>query len=296
MAAEDDVANLGVTGPAGADGRQASLSLSAGGARSIHALLSASQSFLAAVQFLTRIPVRPQWLVASEWQAATPLSRAMMFIPLVGAFIGLATGGVIWLGARVWPPGIAVAIGLAVEALLTGALHEDALADFCDAFGGGWTREDVLRILDDSRVGSYGALGLVLGVLLRYSALVALSPDELVAAAMASAALGRWAMLWALAWLPPIAGRSSLADAAGRQMGPAQVLGGGLLALPALLPLVWIAPACAVAGTMGVVLLAGGLVSYVRRRIGGITGDCLGALCYAAQLLVLLACAAWSHA
>lgn len=251
------------------------------------------QCFLAAVQFLTRVPLPQSWLRPVSGSGGADLGQAAVYFPLVGALIGLATGGVIWLAAHVWPLGVAVLVGLALEALLTGSLHEDALADFCDAFGGGWTRDEVLRILDDSRVGSYGVLGLLLGVLLRYSALAAMPAGEIVAATVAAAVLGRWSMLWAMAMLPPVAGRRSLAHAAGQQLGRWQVARSGLIALPALAPLVWIAPAVALASTLGVVLLAGGLVYYVRRRIGGMTGDCLGALCYAAQVLVLLICVAW---
>ena len=99
------------------------------------------------------------------------------------------------LAGRFWPIGLAVVIGLAFEALLTGAFHEDAVADFCDAFGGGWTRDDILRILKDSRVGSFGALGLILAVALRGGAIATLETDRLIAAVTASAALGRWAIL-----------------------------------------------------------------------------------------------------
>lgn len=251
------------------------------------------QALLAAVQFLTRIPLPQAWLCSEAASGDGDLSQATVYFPLVGALVGLATGGVIWLAAHVWPLGLAVWIGLAGEALLTGALHEDAWADFCDAFGGGWTRDDVLRILADSRLGTYGVLGLLLGVLLRYSALASMPAGQLVAASLAAGALGRWAMLWAMALLPAVAGRRSLALAASRQIGLAQVARGGLIALPALAPLAWIAPLCPLASTLAVVLLAGVFVRYVRRRIGGITGDCLGALCFAGQLLVLLICAGW---
>jgi adenosylcobinamide-GDP ribazoletransferase len=260
------------------------------GARSLLTQQTAWQSWLTAVQFLTRIPVPAAWQRGKNSRQAPALQQAVIYFPLVGTLIGLATGLVIWLGAHLWPLGVAVIVGLAIEALLTGALHEDALADFCDAFGGGSTREDVLRIIDDSRVGSYGALGLMLGVLLRAGALASIEQGHVIAAVMASATLGRWAMLWAMAALPPIAGRQSLAEDAGRQMQTDQVLWGGLLAVPGLLPLAWLSLASTALAIVGVVLLAIAFTAYVRRRIGGITGDCLGCLCYLGQLLVLLCC------
>ncbi len=148
----------------------------------------------------------------------------------------------------------------------------------------------MLRILDDSRVGSYGALGLLLGVLLRAGALASMERGHIIAAVMASATLGRWAILWAMAALPPIAGRQSLAEDAGRQTDTSQVLGGGLLAIPGILPLAWLSLGNAGLAIGGVILLAIGFTAYVRHRIGGITGDCLGCLCYLGQLLVLLCC------
>ena len=270
------------------DGAEAD-SLSAG-ARSVLAQGSAWQCWLAAVLFLTRIPLPASWLPADGSHRAPALHGAAIYFPLVGAMIGLGTGSIIWLAAHLWPLPVAVILGLAFETLLTGALHEDALADFCDAFGGGWTREDVLRILDDSRVGSYGALGLLLGVLLRGGALASLDPGNVLAAVMASATLGRWGMLWAMSALSPIAGRSSLAEGPGREMDFEQVLWGGLLAVPGLLPLAWLSLGRTGLAIAGVVLLAIGFTAYVRRRIGGVTGDCLGCLCYLGQIVVLLCC------
>src|SRR5262249_57362946 len=114
-------------------------------------------AFLGAVGFLTRVPVPAGACVAPD----------PVFFPLVGGLIGLVTGAVIWAASHLWPMPLAVLIGLAAEAVLTGAFHEDAVADCCDGFGGGWSREDVLRIMKDSRIGSFGVLGLALALLLR---------------------------------------------------------------------------------------------------------------------------------
>src|SRR5688572_3686138 len=93
-------------------------------------------TFIAAVQFLTRLPISP----AATAPAA--LHRCPRYFPVVVGRIGGATAGTMALGCRVWPVWLAVLVALAVEAALTGAMHEDAVADFCDAFGGGWTREE----------------------------------------------------------------------------------------------------------------------------------------------------------
>ena len=107
------------------------------------------------MQFLTRIPT-PKVVMDDEAERRKILVRSAAYFPLVGAMIGAMTGATIRLAGHFWPIGLAIVIGLAFEALLTGAFHEDAVADFCDAFGGGSTRDDILRILKDSRIGSYG--------------------------------------------------------------------------------------------------------------------------------------------
>jgi adenosylcobinamide-GDP ribazoletransferase len=245
----------------------------------------------AAVQFLSRLPV-PDRFVAPTAGSGTPLARATIYFPLVGAIIGLISGGFIWIASHFWPLWLAVLLGLALEALVTGALHEDALADCCDALGGGWTRADVLRILDDSRSGAYGVLGLTLGVLLRAGSMASLTADIFLPAVVCSAAVGRWAMVLALAWLAPVPERPSLAHLVGRQRVSGHLLGAALTGLPAVLPLALLWPARFALALVAVVALTAAFVYYLRRRIGGITGDCVGAISYLSQIVVLLCCAA----
>jgi adenosylcobinamide-GDP ribazoletransferase len=247
-------------------------------------------AFLAAVQFLTRLPA-PGGMNRPGADAAL-LGRAVVFFPLVGGLVGALTGVVLWSGGLLWPPAAAVVLGLAFEAVLTGAFHEDAVADCCDAFGGGWSREDVLRILKDSRVGSYGALGLTLAVLLRAACLAALDPAHLVAASAASAGLGRWAAVLVMAAAPPAADRAGLGRDVGGRVGPAALAGATVLAAAAAGWYAMLEPVRLACGAAAVV--AGSLwwAGYVRRRIGGTTGDCLGFACYLGQLLLLLAAVA----
>lgn len=248
-------------------------------------------AFLAAVTFLTRVPVPIRFFPRDE-EPARLLRASVVYFPLVGALIGLATAAVILGAGLLWPAWIAVVIGLAFEALLTGAFHEDAVADFCDAFGGGWTREDVLRILKDSRVGSFGALGLTLAVLLRGSGLAALEPDRLLAATVASAALGRWVVLLVMWLLPPVSERASLTRDVGERLTFGEVLFGTLVAAPAGIAWSVIDPYRAAAAVVCLLLFAPLFVWYIRRRIGGVTGDCLGCACYVGQIIVLLAAVA----
>jgi adenosylcobinamide-GDP ribazoletransferase len=198
----------------------------------------------------------------------------------------------ILMAGRLWPIGLAVVIGLAFEAFLTGAFHEDAVADFCDAFGGGWTRDDILRILKDSRVGSFGALGLGLAVALRGAGIASLATDRLLAAVVASATLGRWAILPAMWALPPVADRESLSRDIGRQIGAKSMALGTALAIPGYAGFALSDPVRAAIAVAVVLAVAACLVRYVRRKLGGINGDSLGFLCYASQVVVLLTAAA----
>jgi adenosylcobinamide-GDP ribazoletransferase len=244
------------------------------------------RDFLAAVRFLTRVPVS----TASD----TPFTAAaLMYCPLVAALIGAAAAGVLWLTSHVWPMGIAVLVTIALEALATGALHEDALADCCDALGGGWTRDDVLRILEDSRIGAFGALGLGLAVALKATALASMPVWLAMPAIVASATLGRWAMVPAVILCPPLEGRSSLAEPLDRASMRRVAPWAALLTVPGVLPLAWLSPIHLLMAIVALTLVAYLFVRTIRRRLGGMTGDCLGCLCMIVQVVVLLACATY---
>jgi adenosylcobinamide-GDP ribazoletransferase len=248
-------------------------------------------AFLTALRFLTRVPVPDRFFPSSEEPAAF-LRASVVYFPLVGSLIGTATAAVILSAERLWGPWLAVVIGLAFEALLTGAFHEDAVADFCDAFGGGWSREDVLRILKDSRVGSFGALGLTLALLLRAGGLAALEREQLLAVVVASAALGRWVILPVMAVLPPVPGRTSLARDVGERLSVRGVVLGGLLTVPGVAAWAVSQPDRFAASLLALLVFVGVFVRYLRQRLGGVTGDCLGCACYVSQILVLLVAAA----
>lgn len=245
---------------------------------------------LMAVQLLTRVPVRPLARLTPE-QARAALRRALGWLPLAGTLVGLVTAGVFVAARQVWPPPVAALVALAVEAWLTGALHEDAVADFCDAFGGGARGEEARRILKDSRVGSYGALGLVLLVGLRAAATAALPPGIAVAAIVGAATMGRWWAVGLLALCPP----APIGPGLGKDIGGLPRDGmalATLTALPGLAAAALLLPVALLVALATAALMLPWLARFLRRRIGGSTGDCLGFAAYLGQLALLLAAAA----
>ena len=179
---------------------------------------------LLAVQFLTRVPV-PFVSRLSEEVVRVGLSRAVAWFPLVGALIGAVTAGTVLLAEQVWPRVVAVIIALIVEARLTGAFHEDAVADFCDGVGGGRDPAHTRQIMKDSRIGTYGALGLTLAVALRAVLTGLLDPAVLVFAIIAAAAFARLLAVIVMAIVPAIALPSGSSAARGASSPDASAAG-----------------------------------------------------------------------
>lgn len=249
---------------------------------------------LLAIQFLTRLPVS-RWIPPLDpSRLRIGLAGAVIWFPLVGGLVGVMDAAVLAAAETLWPRVVAVVLMLMVEARLTGAFHEDAVADFCDGMGGGRTPERIREIMKDSRIGTYGALGLVLAVGLRGALLIAVPTALLLPALLASAALGRWLAVLAMATIPPLRQGESLVKGIGQQPAAAVALLAGLPALPFLLPLGLNEP-LRLGGALGLSCL---FLVWLRaaslRRLGGVSGDCLGFAVYAGQLIVLLcSVAAW---
>ena len=247
------------------------------------------RAFFAAVQFLTRIPV-PGGRDREAAAFAQDLRRGLAAFPLVGAGIGAFTAAVLWVFAHLLPFPVAVIAALAVEAILTGAFHEDAVADFCDAFGGGWTKDDVLRILKDSRVGSFGVMGLMLAVALRATGLMVLgSVGPAAAALIVSGALGRLVVVALMALVPPVAAREGLSKDIGQDATWATVSLATLLIAPVLMFAASRDATALVIALFCLVVFVLWFRSYLLSRIGGVTGDCLGFAAYVGIVVTTLA-------
>jgi adenosylcobinamide-GDP ribazoletransferase len=231
-------------------------------------LPSPLRRFFIAVQFLTRLPV-PRSVGNSEDE----LGKAAAFFPLVGVIVGGCTALVFVLLERVLPLPVAVVGSIIFAAFLTNGFHEDGLADAFDGFGGGWTKERVVEIMHDSRIGTYGTLALVFLILSKLSLLSSLPPAQIWRWFIVGHTAARWTTLPLCAWLP-YAGAARQGKLVAKQVGALEIIVGTLTLLLVLLLLSWQAAVIAFLVTAAVTLLSG---LYFRARLLGITGDCLGA-------------------
>jgi adenosylcobinamide-GDP ribazoletransferase len=251
------------------------------------ALVAPVRLLCVALSFLTRVPC-PRWV----GHDAGDLARSMPYFPVVGIIVG-GWAGALYAGAHaLWPAPVAVTLAIVGAIWATGALHEDALADVADGFGGGWTREQVLSIMKDSRVGSYGALALVAAIAARLVALLAIADAgawAVVRTLIAAHALARWSSL-PLLWRHPYArAEGGTGTAFASEVTFARVAGGSLVAFAAAGIVLRERAAIAVPAAMLIVWLSG---RFYRRRIGGVTGDCLGATVVLVEVATYLVAAA----
>jgi adenosylcobinamide-GDP ribazoletransferase len=247
--------------------------------------------FFVATQFLTRLPTPALADFQTDW-----LSQSARYFPLVGALVGMINVAVWWLAHRWLPAGVAVGLMLAASMLVTGAFHEDGLADTCDGMGAGGSKERILAVMKDSRIGAFGAIGLFLVLGLKWATLTALPAGLFPLLVVSAHMVSRWcamALIWRLPYVRDDDGKSKpFAD----RLSGADWLLGGTIGAAALIPVAWwsvrqwgvvdpavlgIAAGCSAAVTA----LA---AAYFRRRIGGYTGDCLGAVQQIAEIAFLI--------
>ncbi len=242
--------------------------------------------FLIALTFLTRIPSP----VAIDF-TTTALNQSARYFPLVGVLVGAAGAVTLALAAVCLPVPVAVLLAMMATLLITGAFHEDGLADTFDGMGGGQTRDQVLAIMKDSRLGTYGTIALCMALALKAALLMALPVSEAVIALLSGLGISRWLAIsylldlrfvleWHLSKVKPLAQQLD-----SREFAFASVTGLGLC-------LMMIATA-GIMATLVALLLLGGFRwwfgRYLVRRLGGFTGDCLGASQQISEVLIYLA-------
>jgi len=239
---------------------------------------------LATVMFFTRIPVT--W---SKFSDETPdLARASWAFTVAGFIIGLLSGLIgdifliLGLGSL-----LSSIIAIAFSIFITGALHEDGLADVADGFGGGVSSENIIEIMRDSRLGTYGVIALLLGLLMRIGVVISLVELGYSLAVVLSVgfASGKLAILYTRAWFNP----SDLANL-GQSLGPIPSI--NLVVATAVwgIPVLIFFP---ILGSLLGVIIVSFLIYLVgfksEQKLGGITGDILGAIAFSSEILLLLA-------
>jgi adenosylcobinamide-GDP ribazoletransferase len=248
--------------------------------------------FRLAAAFLTRLPVDD---ASDDDTPPTDLAHAMWLFPVVG--VGIGGVGAIALALLAWaniPPAVAATLAIGITIWLTGALHEDGLADLADGFGGGRAREQKLDIMRDSQLGTYGVLSLAVITVAKIAALASIAAVDIGAAAGALIAAAAWSRAMfapIMRWLPP-ARDDGLGALAGTPNEGETWKG---LALGALLAaLMLITPA---GGGVIIILAAGGAGAFAvgwlaLRQIDGYTGDVLGGVQQAAEAAMLIVASA----
>ena len=239
--------------------------------------------WLVALSFFTHLPVQ-----VTDFKEAD-LNHAAKYFPLVGILVGLIAAAIYGLAILVWPLQLAVLASMAATIWLTGAFHEDGLADAADGLGGGWEKQQVLTIMQDSRLGSFGAIALFMVLLAKFEALSHSSAPLLPGIMLAGHALSRFAAVLVIY-------TQTYVRTDGKSKPLATQLSRGEMALAGLFGL---APLALLGYKVLLAMLPVALVWFwfsnkLKKRLGGYTGDCLGAMQQLTEVAFYLGLLAWS--
>ncbi len=227
--------------------------------------------FLTALMFYTRIPV-PKWVPWSE----EILNRSTRYLPLVGLLVGGIGSGVFAGLQQLFPVHLSLILSMLATIFVTGAFHEDGFADFCDGFGGGYTREKILTIMKDSRIGTYGSIGLTGMLATKFAGLISLTPETIPFALLSGHAFSRLMpviVIFTSSYSRDDA--TSKTKPVGKRSKSSDLLIAIALGLAPLSLFPWQIAATAVPVCL---LIYRVFKRYLEKKIGGYTGDCLGAL------------------
>ena len=253
--------------------------------------------FFLALAFLTRLPV-PHYADFKE----SDLNHSAKFFPLIGTIVGFVGALSFYMASTVFPPALAVIMSMAATIYLTGGFHEDGLADSADGLGGGIGRERILTIMQDSRLGTYGVLALIIMLFAKFQAINALNPAVIPAILMVSHALSRLSAIWIMATLKYVKAEGKTKPLAtgiyGKDLLLANILG--------LMPLIIFIGYLNKANHSWLSILQFLLLTFlpmiisilwwrakIKKYLGGYTGDTLGAMQQIIELIFYLGVVAW---
>lgn len=243
-------------------------------------------SFLAALRFLTIIPLPGRHEVSPE-----AVGRSIVYFPLVGVIIGLILAGLNWLLGRLLPSALVNVLLVVALAAISGALHLDGFIDTCDGMVGGKTVEERWRVMEDSRVGSFGIIGVCLLLLVKYVSLNAVPDGWLMPTLVLMPVVSRWAMVYAV-FTHPYAKPSGLGTvfkqgASWRRFTIATVI---TLAVAIILARL---NGFVIMVAIWVIVVA--MAAYLKGKLGGLTGDTYGAINEVSEVLVLILVCLLAH-
>jgi len=245
------------------------------------------QIFFTALMFYTRIPC-PSWVDHDEHY----ISLSTRYLPFVGWIVGGVYAGFVILANSICAPLISVILGMIVGVLLTGVFHEDGFADVCDGFGGGWTKENILAIMKDSRVGTYGVIGLILLVALKISVtreLLHVDNTSFLLIIISSHTLSRMMPVIVIAFLRYVRDdKQAKAKPVAKGVGLTSFFIAALFTIIPILLLAWHAGGLILLDIIPVLAITFFLGQYFKKWIGGYTGDCLGAVQQVTEVTFLL--------
>jgi adenosylcobinamide-GDP ribazoletransferase len=244
-------------------------------------------SFIAALRFLTII--RLGWLREST---ADELKRSAGYFPLVGLLIGLMLAGLNWLLGFVLPQAVVNVLLIVASVLITGALHLDGFLDTCDGLGGHGTPEERWRIMDDSRAGGFGVIGIATLLLTKYVTLNSIPTHLLTATLVFMPVVSRWAMVYAI-FAYPYAKPAGLGKILKEATGwPALTLATIITLAAALAWVWWVAGLAVLVATWLLVVL---VAAYLRRKFAGLTGDSYGTINEMSEVWILILASMLAH-
>ncbi|UKJ06289.1 adenosylcobinamide-GDP ribazoletransferase [Solitalea lacus] len=249
------------------------------------ALIIQLNLFFTAIMFYTRIPC-PKWITHQQEY----LNRATVYFPIIGWLVGMVAAITFWLSSQLFNPALAVIISIISSILITGAFHEDGFGDVCDGFGGGWTKQRILEIMKDSRVGAYGVIGIVLMLSIKFFGLTAINLTILPFVIVVAHSLSR---ATALSFIYSHEYSRENEDSKAKPIAKKLPFRSLLLAmfwgiLPLLIVCYYFNNWLYLAVFVPLVLLKYYLGRYFNKWINGYTGDCLGATQQLAEVIIYL--------
>ncbi|CAL1520723.1 adenosylcobinamide-GDP ribazoletransferase [Chitinophaga sp. MM2321] len=243
------------------------------------------QLLLTAIMFYTRLPVP-----VSTPYSPDMLNKATRYLPLVGWITGAFMIAVLYVFGGIAPRIVSVLLCIIMSVWVTGAFHEDGFADMCDGFGGGWTKERILDIMKDSRIGTYGMLGLLLLMALKLTSLLSLPINKVMLAVIAAQPLSRFmavTIIYTHIYVRENEDSKSKPVSKGISL-PDLLLAGCFGLLPFVLVMIYLQNYTLLLIIPALLLARWYMARLMRKWIGGYTGDCLGAVQQISETVIYL--------